>query len=1042
MHKFCSDKLVLGLSLSLLLSFPVPHLMADPADTSAEDKTLTQFTDNIFPLLSRGGEKSCITCHDSEETSDLVFSGIAEEDFRILLDGRYLEPKGPDTVLGRLTSSNKKRRMPKGKKAQPWSRDEIAILRQFIRSLPSQSSNGIPTDEQFPSALLGSYKGLIPDGLDNQFLSYTQLRGKILTIFNDNWHRNGKDLFGENVAFFGGADFKTRFNETTQPSASFLTTLDLMARDVGGRAFERKEGPFAEFSQILQPADSLETPDQSYRNQIERLYKSILFRSPTKAETDDAFKLIQNAFQETEWIRTRDYELEFELTVTDPATGLSARRNVSIAVNGEAQGVYQEFIDQSTNNTDDEDKKDLCWQVLARPIHLKANSTTQRIVLHNINTWENVSFAGVSFKNLADDSVTKIDATDASVQPEGAWKRTDRKGFVSFEDSNVEKGKSRIVVSIEVPKDGDYALSIYWRKNNRNARNLLVEVYSDSGENSLAKSELPIVPPEGEAQFIFDSSNDTLPYVELGASFRFGTEDYLEINNTGTRNRVAAGAVDFVSAKDGSEFTVDSKEAEGSDSWGEFSAGSFNAYNRKGTQLQDDNKNKGERFLRYRASKKESDENGWKPNQFYRARIHYPGKRDNEQRVPVVVRAQESSPIVQLAYTALGKADSTIELDASASYTVQHSALNFVWKQTRGISVNIQSDTPKLKFIAPRKDVQKEAWVALTRALMRHPDFLFTRPPSLHSVPSQKEKRRLQLVKLALDLVGRSPTNSEFERLSQGESFSELADAYLETQEFRDFYFHRIRLYLESQGTESQDEPARLWSYVAFNDLPFQQILTADHTVNVSFQPKPRPDYHGRTGLLTTKGFIEGKPGLPHFNYPAQVSMMFLGYIFEVPPDIVQQRDGITPLGTTDPQSACYSCHKILTPLAFQRTFWTDNGEYRRQDESGDPIDASDQGAVEEYPFKGEGMEAFATQAVKKERFIRTIINTHFNFFFGRSMRFREDERDLYKQLWDHVHADDFKIRSLIHALVTSPQYLEGRARKNSSDVKTLVKEF
>jgi hypothetical protein len=152
--------------------------------------------------------------------------------------------------------------------------------------------------------------------------------------------------------------------------------------------------------------------------------------------------------------------------------------------------------------------------------------------------------------------------------------------------------------------------------------------------------------------------------------------------------------------------------------------------------------------------------------------------------------------------------------------------------------------------------------------------------------------------------------------------------------------------------------------------------------------------------------------------------MLFLGYVYEVPPEIVEQREGITAAGTTDPQSTCYSCHKVLTPLAHQRNRWTDDGDYRTHTESGLEIDASDHGLVDEYPFKGNGLEAFATQAVKKERFIRTIIDTHFSFYFGRQMRFREDERSLYRHVWDAVHADGFKIRTLIRSLVTSPEYL------------------
>ena len=90
------------------------------------------------------------------------------------------------------------------------------------------------------------------------------------------------------------------------------------------------------------------------------------------------------------------------------------------------------------------------------------------------------------------------------------------------------------------------------------------------------------------------------------------------------------------------------------------------------------------------------------------------------------------------------------------------------------------------------------------------------------------------------------------------------------------------------------------------------------------------------------------------------------------------------------------------------------------------PIDASDRGCVDGYPFAGEGMGAFAVQAVRKERFIRTMINTHVNFYFGRPMRHRSDERLLYKRLWDSVHVNEFKIRELIRAIVNSPEYLEG----------------
>ena len=284
----------------------------------------------------------------------------------------------------------------------------------------------------------------------------------------------------------------------------------------------------------------------------------------------------------------------------------------------------------------------------------------------------------------------------------------------------------------------------------------------------------------------------------------------------------------------------------------------------------------------------------------------------------------------------------------------------------------------------------------------------------------------MQLVKIAQDLVGRAPTTAEIAKIDTGTPLSTLVDNYLHSDEFKDFYFRRVRLYVESHGTPEQDEPARLWTYIALNDRPFKEILTADYTVGTDWKKQTRPAYYGKTGVLTMKGFIQGKPGLPHFNYPAQVCEKFLGYVFEVPDEILQSRDGITAAATTDPNSVCYTCHKVLTPLAYQRQYWDDDGAYRVHDEFNLAIDASDKGMVTSYPFKGSGLEAFATQAQKKERFVRTILQTHFVWYFGRELRYDTDERGLYKRLWDVSAKSNYAIRPLIKALVLSPEYLSG----------------
>jgi hypothetical protein len=196
--------------------------------------------------------------------------------------------------------------------------------------------------------------------------------------------------------------------------------------------------------------------------------------------------------------------------------------------------------------------------------------------------------------------------------------------------------------------------------------------------------------------------------------------------------------------------------------------------------------------------------------------------------------------------------------------------------------------------------------------------------------------------------------------------------------------------------------------------------------VDMEWKKASRPAYHGKTGVLTMKGFIQGKPGLPHFNYPAQVLEKFMGYVFEVPDSVLQVRDGITAAATTDPNSVCYTCHKVLTPLAYQRQHWNDDGLYRVHDELGLRVDDSDQGLVASYPYKGNGMEAFALQAQNKERFIRTILQTHFVWYFGRELRYDAEERTLYRRLWYVAAKNNYAIRPLIRAIVLSPEYLNG----------------
>ena len=138
--------------------------------------------------------------------------------------------------------------------------------------------------------------------------------------------------------------------------------------------------------------------------------------------------------------------------------------------------------------------------------------------------------------------------------------------------------------------------------------------------------------------------------------------------------------------------------------------------------------------------------------------------------------------------------------------------------------------------------------------------------------------------------------------------------------------------------------------------------------------------------------------------------------LFEVTDAVVNARKQV--VSTTDPASICYSCHKLLTPLALQRQAWDDDGKHRTKDDKGVAIDDSDQNIIPDYPFKGRGLEAFAEQVVRKERFVRTFINANYDMLFHRHLRVLEDERAKYKTLYDFAIANDLKIRPMLKKIL------------------------
>ncbi len=1010
--------------------------------TSAEETAFSaRFTQEVWPLLSRQ-ESGCTGCHTGKNASQLRLDPSAEVNFKALLLDGHFDAENASGLLGRVSSPPSPAKMPPAP-AKAWTDEEIGVLRSFVNDLYTKRRRGTqPADEMFPVTLNAPYTGKSPAaGTDNTFLTYTQLRGKIKTIFNDDWKRDNRDLFIENLAQFGGADFVRSFNESTRPTAPFFSGLDLLSKDVASRAYLLSTGPFAGRVSALPSPLKLTSPSPLYRAEINRLYRKLLYREASSQEMTQAFGFIKTLYGQKAALSTQNYDLRFELTAKDE-NGLETELPFRIRVTNDGLALGQVFVDQNAPALNDE-KAHLAQQPLPGAYTFRTGEADQCVIVSNEGTRRQVILHGIEISSVqtsdAKSTKKKIIVTDPTVKAEGSWRMDWDHGVPCYRDENNHKGASRLVFPIKVDQPGDYRITLLWRSGGKDdyAENLPVEV-QHFGKTTIATPPVEAAPPPGEARFTVDMSDDTVSFRDLKTAFRFRPGDGVEVSNRNTKRTVSVDALRLTPVHgEGKPLLILVNEASGHENWKEYKRQDYTFYKPVSPKMKtDEDKDKGKLALFY---KPEVKKNEFNTNAFYKVEVGYPGEERNDTAVPVTVKAAASSPIVRVASPYHAAVGAAVQLDAGGSYNVQGRPLKFLWRQVGGAKAAIQTPaSSKLVFTVPPMTPDQAAWEGLCRALMKHPDFVYTRPLSLAKVTDPETKKRLQLVKIAQDLVNRPPTEAELRRLATGASLSQLTDDYLASAEFADAYFHRVRLYLESHGTEEDDEPARLWTWIALNNRSFKEILTAEYTVGTDWKKQPRPAFHGKSGLLTMKGFVKGKPGLPHYNYSAQVCEKFLGYVFEVPEEVVKIRNGLTAASTTAPGSVCYSCHKILTPLAYQRTRWTDEGVYREKDAAGHAIDDSDNNLVAAYGFKGKGMEAFATQAANKERFVRTLLQTHFIFFFGREMRLEADERGLYKRLWQTVHSSNFKIKSLIKALVTSPEYLSGTMKPNPPDVRSL----
>ena len=114
--------------------FTVPPAAAEGLAADQMAAWSRRFESEIWPLMTRHERDGCVGCHTPRHRSMLKFSGRADADFRMLLEGGFLLPQDPGALLHVVTTPNPKTRMPPDDRPS-WSGDEVALLKRFVTEL-------------------------------------------------------------------------------------------------------------------------------------------------------------------------------------------------------------------------------------------------------------------------------------------------------------------------------------------------------------------------------------------------------------------------------------------------------------------------------------------------------------------------------------------------------------------------------------------------------------------------------------------------------------------------------------------------------------------------------------------------------------------------------------------------------------------------------------------------------------------------------------------------------------------------------------------
>ena len=228
----------IGAGAVLAILGSVQPLVAETAGrTLVLEDYAERFRDEIYPLLADGAG-ACTACHHAGSSQLFQVLSSPGATFSLLLERGLLDPSDPMAVPGRVATTDMELRMPK---AGALADGDVEAIAEFSRGLDDAlgshgESADVPHDERFPDGLLLPYDGEERSERAQRRLSYYQLRRSLASIFGADWlASSGADPFEHKARAFGGADFQSSFDQSRTLTASYLSAMQEVSREVARR---------------------------------------------------------------------------------------------------------------------------------------------------------------------------------------------------------------------------------------------------------------------------------------------------------------------------------------------------------------------------------------------------------------------------------------------------------------------------------------------------------------------------------------------------------------------------------------------------------------------------------------------------------------------------------------------------------------------------------------------------------------------------------------------------------------------------------------